>query len=86
VQSSAEPESKSREEERPRAAGYKRNAEKASLREDPQESESDEEVGPMLPGQKGRSRGGRMGPSIPRLEDLELKKGMICRNSACRPS
>jgi hypothetical protein len=48
------------------------------VREELLESESDEEIGPTLPGQEGRSRGGRMGPSIPRMEDLELKKGALC--------
>lgn len=38
-------------------------------------SDSEEEIGPALPGQ-GREGGGRMGPSIPSLQDLELKRGM----------
>ena len=48
---------------------------KPSVREEPDESESDDDIGPTLPGQESRSRSGRMGPSIPRMEDLELKKG-----------
>ncbi|KAE9377077.1 hypothetical protein N431DRAFT_436320 [Stipitochalara longipes BDJ] len=76
VQSSAEPESGARDEKRPRDTASKRREERAPEREELQESESDEEVGPMLPGQEGRSRNGRMGPSIPRMEDLELKKEM----------
>jgi hypothetical protein len=39
------------------------------------DSESDDEIGPALPGQEGRSRAGRMGPSIPNMQDLELKRG-----------
>jgi len=78
VQSSAEPESSARDEEHPKAAASRRREERAPARGELQESESDDEVGPMLPGQEGRSRGGRMGPSIPRMEDLELKKGMFC--------
>ena len=77
MQSSAEPESSAREE-RPKVATPRRRDNRAPARGETQESESDEEVGPMLPGQEGRSRGGRMGPSIPRMEDLELKKGMFC--------
>ena len=38
-------------------------------------SESDDEIGPTLPGQESRSRAGRMGPSIPNMQDLELKRG-----------
>lgn len=38
-------------------------------------SDSDDSVGPTLPG-KERSRGRRPGPSIPSMEDLELKKGI----------
>lgn len=75
MQSSAEPESRSRDEERPRAMGTKGRESKPSVREEPDESESDDDIGPTLPGQESRSRSGRMGPSIPRMEDLELKKG-----------
>lgn len=37
--------------------------------------ESDDSVGPTLPGKEGRSRASRMGPSIPKGDDLELKRG-----------
>lgn len=40
-----------------------------------QDSDSDDSVGPTLPGQESRSRGSRMGPSIPNMQDLEFKKG-----------
>ena len=45
-------------------------------REEESESESDDEMGPKLPGQEGRSRRDRVGPSIPGFQDLELKRGM----------
>lgn len=38
-------------------------------------SNSDDSIGPELPGQENRSRGRRTGPSIPNLQDLELKRG-----------
>jgi hypothetical protein len=41
------------------------------------ESDSDDSVGPTLPGQEARSRRNRVGPSIPNFHDLELKKGMV---------
>lgn len=40
------------------------------------ESNSDDSVGPALPGQENRSRRSRVGPSIPNMQDLELKRGM----------
>lgn len=40
-----------------------------------EDSESDDEIGPALPGQEGRSRG-RAGPKIPNMQDLELKREM----------
>lgn len=55
--------------------GTKGRESKPSVREEPDESESDDDIGPTLPGQESRSRSGRMGPSIPRMEDLELKNG-----------
>lgn len=77
MQSSADPDSRPRDEERTRGTATRRGEEKAPVRKELLESESDEEIGPTLPGQEGRSRGGRMGPSIPRMEDLELKKGVL---------
>jgi len=55
--------------------GIKGRDSKPSARGEPEESDSDDDIGPTLPGQEGRSRSGRMGPSIPKMEDLELKKG-----------
>lgn len=43
----------------------------------PEESDSDEAVGPALPGQDARSRRNRVGPSIPNMQDLELKRGTV---------
>jgi len=43
-------------------------------------SDSDDSIGPTLPGQESRSSG-RMGPSIPSMQDLELKRGI---SSSCR--
>jgi hypothetical protein len=42
-------------------------------------SDSDDSVGPALPGQEGRSRRNRAGPSIPNMQDLGLKRGTISR-------
>ena len=78
VQSSAEPEIRSRAEQRPKATATKHIDSRVLVREEPEGSESDEEIGPTLPGQEGRSRAGRMGPSIPSMQDLELRKGMFC--------
>jgi len=43
-------------------------------------SESDDSVGPTLPGKEGRSRLSRVGPSIPNRDDLELKRGTTSLN------
>ena len=45
------------------------------------DSESDDSVGPMLPGQEDRSKRKRPGPSIPNMQDLELKRGIICQEA-----
>ena len=84
MQSSADPRSQSPEERpKPRATNKTDSsvskASKTSVNEEQEESESDDEIGPALPGQE-RSREGRMGPSIPKMEDLELKRGMLCYN------
>ena len=46
-------------------------------------SDSDDSVGPVLPGQGGRSRG-RVGPSIPNTQDLELKREMEAEDGLAR--
>lgn len=38
------------------------------------EDDSDDSIGPVLPGQESRARAGRVGPSIPNMQDLELKR------------
>jgi hypothetical protein len=40
-----------------------------------EDTDSDDSIGPSLPGQEGRSRGARVGPHIPNMQDLELKRG-----------
>jgi hypothetical protein len=39
------------------------------------DSDTDDSIGPTLPGQEGGPRGRRAGPSIPNMQDLELKRG-----------
>ncbi|KAJ8061375.1 hypothetical protein OCU04_010431 [Sclerotinia nivalis] len=41
------------------------------------ENDSDDSIGPTLPGEMNKARRNRPGPSIPNMEDLELKRG-IC--------
>jgi hypothetical protein len=42
------------------------------------ETSSDDEMGPALPGQEHNSKRKRMaGPSIPNMQDLELKRGNV---------
>jgi hypothetical protein len=66
-----------------RAQSQKSKAPAAPRRESPKQqeldngdSDSDASIGPTLPGMEGRSRGSKMGPSIPNMQDLELKRGM----------
>jgi hypothetical protein len=40
-------------------------------------SDSEDSVGPVLPGKASRSRASRVGPSIPNMDDLELQKGFM---------
>jgi len=48
------------------------------------ESDSDDSVGPALPGQEKPSRSRRAGPSIPNMEDLELKREMEAEDGITR--
>lgn len=41
-----------------------------------EEDEDDDEYGPVLPSTSGRGGGPSSGPTIPTLQDLELRKGM----------
>jgi hypothetical protein len=79
VKSHAEADSTGREDDGPKAkAVEKTDSGKQAQEEAPEESDSDDSIGPTLPGQEGaRRRGGRMGPSIPNMQDLELKRGKI---------
>ena len=42
-----------------------------------EESDSDDSIGPALPGREGISRSRRAGPSIPNMDDVELKRGAL---------
>jgi hypothetical protein len=79
VKSRSKLDSKRREDDGPKAkAVEKTDSGKQARGEVPEESDSDDSIGPTLPGQEGaRGRGGRMGPSIPNMQDLELKRGKI---------
>jgi hypothetical protein len=48
------------------------------------DSDSDDSIGPALPGQDSRSRSNRMGPSIPSMQDLELKREMEVEDGIAR--
>ncbi|RDW66164.1 hypothetical protein BP6252_09799 [Coleophoma cylindrospora] len=49
-----------------------------------EDSDSDDSVGPALPGQEPRSRRNMLGPSIPNMEDLELKREMDAEDGLAR--
>ncbi len=55
----------------------RRNNSQPTREEDLEESDSDDSIGPTLPGQEIKSRGRRKGPSIPNMQDLELKRGTM---------
>ncbi|ESZ89766.1 hypothetical protein SBOR_9849 [Sclerotinia borealis F-4128] len=46
--------------------------------------DSDDSMGPTLPGQTSRARGNRLGPSIPNMEDLELRKETAVEDQLAR--
>jgi hypothetical protein len=79
VKSHAEAGSRGGEDDGPKAkAVQKKDSRMQAQEEVAEESDSDDSIGPTLPGQEGaRGRGGRMGPSIPNMQDLELKRGKI---------
>merc|ERR1712098_1017198 len=66
-----------RREERPKTntTPVERQSSRPSAKQVEEESDSDDSIGPALPGQESRSRGSRKGPSIPNMQDLELKRG-----------
>lgn len=79
IASAAEQETQSRDDSyRPAQESSRKRSENVP-REEVRESESDSDdsVGPALPGQESRSRRSRKGPSIPNLQDLELKRGLL---------
>lgn len=41
-----------------------------------EDDEDDDEYGPVLPSTSGRGGGPSSGPTIPTMQDLELRKGM----------
>jgi hypothetical protein len=47
-------------------------------------SDSEDSIGPSLPSQEGRSRASRMGPSIPGMQDLELKRELDAEDEIAR--
>lgn len=60
-----------------RQAESPKSARRDQVSEGEQESESDDDdMGPTLPGQDKASRRNRPGPSIPNMQDLELKREM----------
>ncbi|KAI9644510.1 hypothetical protein NHQ30_006531 [Ciborinia camelliae] len=46
--------------------------------------DSDDSIGPTLPGQMSKARRNRLGPSIPNMEDLELKREMAVEDQLAR--
>ena len=50
-----------------------------------EDSDSDDSIGPVLPGLEGSSRNKRLGPSIPNMDDLQLKRGMSHLPYVCIP-
>lgn len=48
------------------------------------DSDDDDELGPAPPGQQHKSRQQRLGPSIPNLQDLELKRELDAEDSNAR--
>ncbi|EKD15852.1 hypothetical protein MBM_05863 [Drepanopeziza brunnea f. sp. 'multigermtubi' MB_m1] len=79
VQSAEGAELERREEERlnPKAtAAEGRIASPSPKKIGPEDSDSDDSIGPSLPGQESSSGGRKKGPSIPNMHDLELKREM----------
>ncbi|RDL41795.1 Uncharacterized protein BP5553_01774 [Venustampulla echinocandica] len=66
------------------SAGCRESAERPKDDQDGGDSDSDDSIGPTLPGQESKSRRGRVGPSIPNMQDLELKREMNVEDSLAR--
>ncbi|KAM3065120.1 hypothetical protein ACMFMG_006120 [Clarireedia jacksonii] len=47
-------------------------------------SDSDDSIGPTLPGDAGKGKRSRVGPSIPNLQDLELKRELDAEDQLAR--
>lgn len=77
AQDQPEPEPESKYEDHKPSVSRPARREPSEERGGGNESESDDEIGPALPGQESKSRAGRMGPSIPNMQDLELKRGRV---------
>jgi len=75
-----------RREERPKTntTPVERQSSRPSAKQVEEESDSDDSIGPALPGQESRSRGSRKGPSIPNIQDLELKREMDAEDGLAR--
>lgn len=65
----------------PRGPADTRNEDSRQAARD-NDSNSDDSIGPTLPGQE--ARGSRMGPSIPKMQDLELKREMEAEDGIAR--
>ncbi|CZT04982.1 related to RNA helicase HEL117 [Rhynchosporium agropyri] len=74
------------EKPNPRSAPIEECSFKPSARNVKAESDSDDSIGPTLPGQEkeSRSSGSRKGPSIPSMQDLELRKEMDAEDGLAR--
>lgn len=85
VKSHAEADSRRGEDDGPKAKAVEKDSGRQGQEEVAEESDSDDSIGPTLPGQEGaRGRGGRMGPSIPNMQDLELKREMEAEDGLTR--
>jgi len=59
-------------------SGSRRDSRKLNVRRGYDEnSDSDDSLGPVLPGNESQSRRRRVGPAIPNTQDLELKRGVF---------
>ncbi|CZS89822.1 related to RNA helicase HEL117 [Rhynchosporium graminicola] len=74
------------EKPNPRSAPIEKRSVRPSARNVEAESDSDDSIGPTLPGQEkeSRSSGSRKGPSIPNMQDLELRKEMDAEDGLAR--
>lgn len=64
------------EETRKRQEQARQGPDDTALAGDADTSSDDDSIGPTLPGQEASKAGSRMGPTIPGIQDLELKREM----------